>query len=207
MAGLYLKYDRPSIINEASCRPNGAYLGRRGTRQSDPMAVEALHGRGLQGVLQLPVDADEAGRASGNGFLVYGDEADRGMGEGRKAANACGISTGRGTRHGGAASVDTELQQMQGCRFHLGMGKNGGMRMSGFISFGDIIQKATQTEPEGELEWWESLLAALKNGQIEDAIQAVEGAVKIKRREAVRPHRLVYRYSHWRILFRPWKGR
>lgn len=51
-------------------------------------------------------------------------------------------------------------------------------------SFSSIIQKATQTEPEGELEWWESLLAALKNGQVEDAIHAVEGAVKIKRREA-----------------------
>lgn len=53
-------------------------------------------------------------------------------------------------------------------------------------SFSSIIQKATQTEPEGELAWWESLLAALKNGQIDDCINVIEGAIKIKKREAKR---------------------
>jgi hypothetical protein len=48
-------------------------------------------------------------------------------------------------------------------------------------SFSGIIQTALQTEPQGEIEWFEQLLAALDNGQIEDVKEAIEKAIKWKR--------------------------
>jgi hypothetical protein len=48
-------------------------------------------------------------------------------------------------------------------------------------SFSGIIQTALQTEPQGEIEWFEQLLAALDNGQIEDVKEAIEKAIKYKR--------------------------
>lgn len=55
--------------------------------------------------------------------------------------------------------------------------------MKSFLSFEEIIERATEEKPRGEIEWFEQVLAALKNGQVEDAIVAIEKAIKWKKEQ------------------------
>jgi len=51
------------------------------------------------------------------------------------------------------------------------------------VTADDIIRKARKTDLEGEIDWFTSLLDCLEDGEIEDAIKAVQGAIKIKKAE------------------------
>ena len=57
--------------------------------------------------------------------------------------------------------------------------------MRDFIRFDELIQQATGAQPpkpEGDLEWFQQVLAALNSGQIEDVRKALEQAIDHKRK-------------------------
>lgn len=60
------------------------------------------------------------------------------------------------------------------------------MRDKRMLGFNEIIERATQEQPKGELEWFEQVRDALKNGQVQDAIDAIEKAIAYKKRQQKR---------------------